>query len=106
MRISDWSSDVCSSDLLGSERGVVGAADVGAAGHPDHVVERRDALAQAGKRRGEDGVGVDDRAGLGPGAEIGSGPCRDSVCLYVWSSVVAVSLTKETRSGLDVNRQF
>src|SRR3546814_17964793 len=50
MRISDWSSDVCSSDLPGAERGVHQPAVHGA------VVQRR--------RIGGDGVDALDQIGL------------------------------------------
>src|SRR3546814_20867464 len=43
MRISDWSSDVCSSDLLGEARRVSGRldlyGDMRQIVHPDHVAE-------------------------------------------------------------------
>src|SRR3546814_19614889 len=84
MRISDWSSDVCSSDLY--------ALDAEAAQPPTHL---------AGRQRGE-------RAGQHPAwvvaagepavrdAEIGRASCRESVWQYVWISVVAGSLTNKT----------
>src|SRR3546814_19634191 len=72
MRISDWSSDVCSSDLEGR-------ADGGAV----HFRQAFDAHAQ--------------HLGLGGGVldaaiEIGRASCRERVCQYVSISVVAVSL--------------
>src|SRR3546814_7691093 len=42
MRISDWSSDVCSSDLDHVDRG-----DVAAVGAPDHLAVAREAVAQS-----------------------------------------------------------
>src|SRR3546814_3952711 len=46
MRISDWSSDVCSSDLLGEARRVSGRldlyGDMRQIVHPDHVAEPGD----------------------------------------------------------------
>src|SRR3546814_14688548 len=84
MRISDWSSDVCSSDLMyrppvGREGGLV-------------------------QRFRQGRVGMHDaRNVLGTGAElhrhhrlgnqtIGRASCRARVCQYVWISQVAVSL--------------
>src|SRR3546814_8274338 len=66
MRISDWSSDVCSSDLDGGR----------------HCIAQPDL----------DGLGL-DRPGYGVlGHENGRASCRESVCQYVLISVVAVSL--------------
>src|SRR3546814_17947230 len=42
MRISDWSSDVCSSDLDHVDRG-----DVAAVGAPDHLAVAREAVAKS-----------------------------------------------------------
>src|SRR3546814_14498136 len=105
MRISDWSSDVCSSDLDG--RGAF---------HPfgDHVHVRDDivdgpppaefdpdvAVARQGAGAGRDQVAHTGAAGEGFGAaahrdEIGSASCRARVCKYVYISVVAVSLKKK-----------
>src|SRR3546814_4192489 len=81
MRISDWSSDVCSSDLLPPE----GRSEPGAQqdlrdgnrcvgkGCQRKAEHRR----QAGKRQGAEKEGVVDPA------EIGRASCRASVCQYV-----------------------
>src|SRR3546814_14664231 len=110
MRISDWSSDVCSSDLEGlAERAVAGhraRLDHGGA---------LPVLAQAFVV-GEGGVQADRQrhgAGIGPEAqvgaedvavggavvqaaheEIGRASCRERVCQYVYISVVADALKK------------
>src|SRR3546814_8972945 len=76
MRISDWSSDVCSSDL----RDDVGAARPIALG--DAGIERR-LLAELDlgcEGPGEDIVG---RAKPFDGREIGRASCRERVCQYV-----------------------
>src|SRR3546814_16846121 len=108
MRISDWSSDVCSSDLvllLDAERDrsadhhlgqlglagrrVGGADQLAAADHADPVADRLD-LAQL--------VGDEDDGGallLEPAHEIGRASCRARVCQYVWISVGAESLKKK-----------
>src|SRR3546814_9008147 len=75
LRISDWSSDVCSSDLravvvvgLAKCRDAFGRADAG--GHR----ERTNIIMQpAGRRRDE----------VGEAAEIGRASCRERVCQYV-----------------------
>src|SRR3546814_17353945 len=76
MRISDWSSDVCSSDLLGVDRI--------AAPHDDEV-----------------GLHHLLRIGAAPRAagEIGRASCRERVCQYVSISVVAVSLKKNIKKN-------
>src|SRR3546814_13852946 len=103
VRISDWSSDVCSSDLLlGGQRGAGLHGDEGAGrlapalvrpgdhrrlhdlGMPEqHVLDlqRRDVLAA----RDDDVLG-----------EIGRASGRDRVCQFVSISVGALSLKKTT----------
>src|SRR3546814_13471263 len=96
MRISDWSSDVCSSDLAQAvdaglqrlERPAVLVVDVGDDGH-------RGAGDDAGQTLG--GLGLVARAAhdVAPGGrqrEIGRASCRVSVCPYVLFSVVSLSL--------------
>src|SRR3546814_15616903 len=106
MRISDWSSDVCSSDLpafpgggfwgalahrqkavSGSSRRCSGNAAAGifidaASGHVD------DGLCHDGAFCAEHGLAR-------PVPEIGRASCRERVCQYVSISVVAVSLKKK-----------
>src|SRR3546814_10344487 len=89
MRISDWSSDVCSSDLLGT-------AKVEKARRRDprtvdrHAVRNdRHRLFEADRRRrGADPADRDRTAAQPDGAadnkaEIGRESCRDRVCPYV-----------------------
>src|SRR3546814_7702102 len=98
MRISDWSSDVCSSDLtglveLGSlQRRIRGAEGDGlgldlldAAARTDRLVVQADArvfLIGVGPlgvdRIGEGGAGAGD-----VGGQIGRASCRERVCQYV-----------------------
>src|SRR3546814_6140886 len=92
MRISDWSSDVCSSDLVHAD--LVGPpgleVDVEQRGVPERLdrLVVRDAVTSAGDDRelvGAGGVPVDRRV---DGAahrvgEIGRASCRASVCQYV-----------------------
>src|SRR3546814_8901119 len=76
MRISDWSSDVCSSDL--AQQG-------------PHLVEQRVAgrldagRGLAGGRHRQDGVdAVEPGNGVvAEGIEIGRASCRERVCQYV-----------------------
>src|SRR3546814_1307446 len=76
MRISDWSSDVCSSDLLA----------IGVVGH----VARREYAGDGGGGRARFGqqvaVGIERQLALeqfGRGGEIGRASCRERVCQYV-----------------------
>src|SRR3546814_9072801 len=85
MRISDWSSDVCSSDLhlvyVGDARDAVA---VGLA--PDRLALRLDAGHRVEHR---DRAVQDTQAALH--LEIGRASCRERVCQYVKNSVVAVA---------------
>src|SRR3546814_8477032 len=77
MRISDWSSDVCSSDLFGG-------GDRGFGGYrgpvPDDYALRHGDAARA--RTIIDALDVIDGIG-GAGEEIGRASCRERVCQYV-----------------------
>src|SRR3546814_7256612 len=80
MRISDWSSDVCSSDLFRLDRG-----DTLAAGRVRCVTDQRSSVAVPETDRGG---GVITRAGHQPhrqpvGFEIGRASCREKGCQYV-----------------------
>src|SRR3546814_20570291 len=99
MRISDWSSDVCSSDLgarnnletiLASVQELAtGTAEPQAEGRK-LVIERFE-LTNARAPLLVPQLG-EKRAVRMP--EIGRTSCRESVCQYVWISVVAVPLKK------------
>src|SRR3546814_15105393 len=105
MRISDWSSDVCSSDLAGTVEAVATGRETG--GNPadftrnqlfaenrDDARQRADpAQAFAARTR----LAPAHRLGPGKGADnqIGRASCRERVCQYVYISVVAVSLQKK-----------
>src|SRR3546814_18016927 len=112
MRISDWSSDVCSSDLYGAER-------IGIDRHPldgkrvnvPHDQRERGIHGQffaiaGGNRRslrvaqgGERRARFPGRWSLPPSSrargQIGRASCRERVCQSVWISVGAVSYTKK-----------
>src|SRR3546814_3045841 len=82
MRISDWSSDVCSSDLHGGGQGHLEIRDTGAgAGKEDRTHEQR--AAQAGDRLHRQWrIGFTDRP-VEKEIEIGRASCRERVCQYV-----------------------
>src|SRR3546814_12226461 len=96
MRISDWSSDVCSSDLIRVQR-----ADVRPAEPLDGRVSGDEGALEADHlRRGERQVRlrlVHVEGARRPGEVIGRASCRERVCQYVSISVVAVSLKKKTK---------
>src|SRR3546814_17966249 len=105
MRISDWSSDVCSSDLLADHGDGLAGADV-----EGDVVDHRLPLAGDAERGGEVGDAQDRRGarhgGGGGGAhdsplsfgEIGRASWREKVGKYVEISVVAEALkTKDQK---------
>src|SRR3546814_14549253 len=114
MRISDWSSDVCSSDLLGPFGQGEVAAQTGAlhvAALPRSVAAGPQGSGDCRKRimalscrplprvRGDLGGG-----GLDPDLrartvvqQIGRASCRESVCQYVYISGVAGSLKQKTQ---------
>src|SRR3546814_18970095 len=95
MRISDWSSDVCSSDLPAmrayTDFRASGPAQMGT----DAFRRTQEALATLAEKdlslarelAGECAAAV-------PLGEIGRASCRERVCQYVLISVVAVSVTK------------
>src|SRR3546814_15814463 len=88
MRISDWSSDVCSSDLLAADqRG-------GERRAPDRAAQLRPQM-----RHCADVVlvAMGQQQAVQPVAmpEIGRASCRERVCQYVSISVVAASLKKQ-----------
>src|SRR3546814_21184590 len=102
MRISDWSSDVCSSDLsfgLSVYANTLGFSGAGWSG--SHSIS---AAAIAGKDTGMERVwdyeakthfdALPDPAQIGR-KEIGSATCRERVCQSVSFVVVAVSLKKK-----------
>src|SRR3546814_20845137 len=97
MRISDWSSDVCSSDLFeGPCRAAAAQARallmMAAADRWDadwEECDTQDGFVLHGKQRlrfGEVAAAA---------AQLGRASCRERVCQYVWISVVAGSLSKK-----------
>src|SRR3546814_12483609 len=97
MRISDWSSDVCSSDLVLAHRDRLGKAHIDLAVVAftlglDEVVQPRQPLgcllpaARVGRVLG--------------GLEIGRASCRERVCQYVSISVVAEALKQKKKKRI------
>src|SRR3546814_20171450 len=122
MRISDWSSDVCSSDLMafGARTKTTkntgfspGAGAVVLSADRSRILEAGDDEVGWTARRGRVPVGyLNDRNATeatfpilaterfsvpGDRAKIGSAPCRGRGCQYVSISVVAVSLKKKNQ---------
>src|SRR3546814_13347646 len=97
MRISDWSSDVCSSDLLADRIGDEMADEIKIASARSLINSSGDscvrfmALTEVGAAiGGSEGdrlqrVGIDAGAELGLGnvGELGRASCRERVCQYV-----------------------
>src|SRR3546814_1876213 len=81
MRISDWSSDVCSSDLLarGESGGDVRDFDL----HPLRSAKAAVPAVPGDRRDGDQGHRAQEaRRELGAG-QIGRASCRERVCQYV-----------------------
>src|SRR3546814_13205248 len=109
MRISDWSSDVCSSDLASDSD----TEALRLSGHvPIDGVSSRPARCRAQQKKRAQGPSyppprrqrhhvVADHEVIEQPDEIGRASCRERVCQYVWTSVVAVSLkTKKINEKL------
>src|SRR3546814_17384345 len=114
MRISDWSSDVCSSDLAAAKQthhapelqrrprlDDNSAAQTDIAGIEHGGLPRRDRPLILGERQREGIVGnaFQDTGRI----EIGRTSGRERVCQYVYILVVAVSLKKKTIPPLTNN---
>src|SRR3546814_18408998 len=94
MRISDWSSDVCSSDLQ-FQGAVREAVRIPVAMSPLLQLPVIGAAIAPGRAIG---IITADSGNLTTefmAQEIGRASCRERVCAYVWISVVAVSLKKK-----------
>src|SRR3546814_2120493 len=82
MRISDWSSDVCSSDLIAEGAGVDLHDEPVVEAHPRHHGQHMRAK-QLGVGRADFVAGDAREQRLGFGVEIGRASCRERVCQYV-----------------------
>src|SRR3546814_14200475 len=110
MRISDWSSDVCSSDLRAGQRMTeertvldqrVDAARraEGLARHRRQVMELKQGLILHERIARELAFKLLAESEIAdpPHAQIGRASCRERVCQYVYISVVAVALKKKKK---------
>src|SRR3546814_17168685 len=101
MRISDWSSDVCSSDLRSEPM----SDEDGRPVFSQEALEMRDKLVEQLCALPVVGSALDHIIGhFGTAAvaeAIGRASCRARVCQYVSISVVAVSLT-QTKNNISV----
>src|SRR3546814_12132943 len=105
MRISDWSSDVCSSDLVCATREEKGMSGIPQTGSVlEQFVRWESAFADRTymTQPGTDGSitnyswgEVADQARRMAAHQIGRASCRQRVCQYVYISVVAVPLQKK-----------
>src|SRR3546814_18990887 len=106
MRISDWSSDVCSSDLPGqlahAKAKAPAYAEMLAEVDPDAVTSRA-ALAQLPVTRKSDLMQRQSPAApFGGFAQIGRASCRERVCQYVEISVGGVALKNKITTKITV----
>src|SRR3546814_15944996 len=103
MRISDWSSDVCSSDLLAVGGGVAQAEALALAdGESVHALVATEHRAVGiDQRTGPDtDLGAEAGVGIAGGdeAEIGRASCRASVCQSVETSAVHGTLKNKHKT--------
>src|SRR3546814_20359097 len=99
MRISDWSSDVCSSDLGTAEIGaqpIPVVADENGRFDDQHML----ALPLFVEDVGEVGKARVEAHHMPFAQEIGRASCRARACKYVQISVVAVPLKKKNTSSV------
>src|SRR3546814_14288445 len=97
MRISDWSSDVCSSDLDGDGKDDIVLCDAKQIAWYRNPSWEKFVIAENLTARDHVCVAARDLDGDGRAeiAEIGRASCRERVCQSVSISVVAVSLKKK-----------
>src|SRR3546814_17129889 len=109
MRISDWSSDVCSSDLFSvcrpGDTQLIAIADNRKKRRPDLTAVSMESeliqeyIGREAARRIRIGR---QRRDLGATRQIGSASCRDRVCQSVEISVVAVALKQKNKKNLEI----
>src|SRR3546814_5248217 len=88
MRISDWSSDVCSSDLVAEAAARAGLHGKGIVAGHGCGIERNVAIAKFDERiallgKDEADVRLGGEHTLGEDREIGRASCRERECQYV-----------------------
>src|SRR3546814_15730796 len=96
LRMSDWSSDVCSSDIPHAKQGF-SSPDFRKVqlGQRAAIYARVSTADQSCERQLPDLTGFAERGGYAVIEEIGRASCRERVCQYVLISVVAGSLKKK-----------
>src|SRR3546814_1104231 len=82
MRISDWSSDVCSSDLLAGILNALGSKVSMFIRH-DQALRTFDAIIRDNLMQEMTNAGITFNKGVEIASEIGSASCRERVCQYV-----------------------
>src|SRR3546814_20390253 len=113
MRISDWSSDVCSSDLMAGEKTLLVDRYVDYTNLREKWLSKSPQLADIQFR---DTVGVFRQDSLMATfykgilnenivieKQIGRASCRDRVCQYVYISLVAVELQKNKQDNITIS---
>src|SRR3546814_13859575 len=95
MRISDWSSDLCSSDLLHLRDLLLRFGDKGARITAFQVHLHDDAPLAILAADLVQVFGETDLRDLGARNQLGRASCRERVCQYVLIWVVAVALEKK-----------
>src|SRR3546814_3845748 len=89
MRISDWSSDVCSSDLHAAGRRILEAfgnrfeRGIAEAGRGQGDAEGHAVGTKTGRHRNSRKPEQIEEVGVGAEPEIGRASCRERVCQYV-----------------------
>src|SRR3546814_17681390 len=89
MRISEWSSDVCSADLRERQRAIAGV--------PARAIEKQILAGLKSEHRQRGKVVAPRFAAEQDREKIGRASCRERVCQYVEIEVVGVSLKKKTQ---------
>src|SRR3546814_12246238 len=104
MRISDWSSDVCSSDLYVGQPGGLRKTK-----HQVHVLHRlarrpfyKIVLCNQNNQLITAFGTMHGNAQMVGRTQIGRASCRERVCQYVKIAVVAVSLIKERQESIEM----
>src|SRR3546814_4699594 len=83
MRISDWSSDVCSSDLMAALCALPPTVEPRATQHIFQMVAMIEALIDKGLAYAADGHVLFSVPSMADYGEIGRASCRERVCQYV-----------------------
>src|SRR3546814_11257447 len=108
MRISDWSSDVCSSDLIDrqSDRRAGGRSNTRQAAARRARIDVGRGRLDGGRRGAAVAVraasgsgGARDAAALDACLQVGRASCRERVCQFVYVLVVPVSVTNKTKQN-------